>query len=137
MIIGKRRRGCIGKFQGGWNSSEKYGLGRVESHHSQTGHLTQIVRQGGVETSGTGRCPGPPDTFLDAQAKYPIEGRPDENIPLRVRMQGRSFIIIHSLAARCPSPPCGPVCSGGCAEFWELALLRQPKILNALPRSQP
>jgi len=36
-----------------------------------------------------GALPRTPDTFLDAQAKYPKEGRPDENITLRAGLLGR------------------------------------------------
>jgi hypothetical protein len=71
------------------------------------------MRTGETGHLRTGRCPGPRILFLLAQEKYAKEGRPAK------------------------ISPSGPVCSVGCAEFWELAPLRQPKILNAPPWSQP
>ena len=62
---------------------------------------------------GTGRCPKPQLPFLTAK-----KGNPKKATPTNLS-------------------PSGPVCSGRHAEFWELALLRQPKILNASLRSQP
>jgi hypothetical protein len=56
-------------------------------------------------------CPGTRILFLHAQEKYPKEGAPTK------------------------ISPCGPVCSVGFAKFWELASLRQPKILDAPPRA--
>jgi hypothetical protein len=60
-----------------------------------------------------GRRPNPELPFLP-----PKKGNPKKGAPTKI-------------------PPFGPVCSVGCAKFWELASLRQPKILNAPPRSQP